>query len=68
MSRKGLTVIKVRAAPRGSKAGWPTVSGQVPPEVLVRLDEMALRRMAARGDLVHEAVEEYLERADQKAA
>jgi hypothetical protein len=59
-----LILVKVRPAPRGAKAGWPTVSGQVLPATLAQLDDLALRRRVPRADLVREAVEQYVERAD----
>lgn len=49
-------------APLGSKAGWPVVTAQVPPGMKSRVAVLAARRGMHLGDVVHEAVEQYLDR------
>lgn len=58
----------LQPAPRGSKLGWPIVSGQVPPEVEGRLGDLARKRRAYVSDLIREAVEQYLARELERAA
>ena len=60
MARKQLGTI-LRPASRNSKVGWVLVTGQVPPETLRRLDELAARRPAFLSDLVREAIELLLQ-------
>jgi metal-responsive CopG/Arc/MetJ family transcriptional regulator len=52
----------LRPAAKNSKEGWPTISGQIPPDVLRRLDQVCVRRPAFRSDLIREAIELLLER------
>lgn len=60
MANSTLKAHKLPVAPRGSKRGWPTVSGQVTPETFGRLEQLVLRTGLHRSSLVAEAVEQYL--------
>lgn len=62
MSDKVIQPINVQPAPRGSKRGWPPVSGQVRPEVHEQLLVLVGFKHRSRTDLVAEAVEQYVER------
>lgn len=62
MSDNELPPTTLPRAPVGSKRGWPVVSGQVPPDTARRLALLAARRSAHKGDVLREAVEEYLDR------
>ncbi len=56
--------LKLAPARRGSKKGWPTWTGQVPADLHDEL--LALVGNRHRGDLVAEALREYVARARRK--
>lgn len=62
---KPLQPPKLRRARSGSKRGWPTVTGQVAPEVYVRFEALSQSENRWSSDLVAEAIELLL---DKKAA
>lgn len=66
MTRNHLAVLKVPHARRGSKKGWPTWTGQVTPDLNARLMELLGARH--RGDLVAEALEQYVARGERRKA
>lgn len=57
----------LRPAPRGSKRDWRPLTFEIPPDLADRLQQIADRRPAFRGDLLHEAVEQYVEREENAA-
>lgn len=57
----------LRPAPRGSKRGWVPLTFEVPPDLADRLQRVADRRPAYRGDLLHEAVELYVASVEKAA-
>lgn len=53
----------LRPAPRGSKRGWVPLTFEVPPELADRLQVVADSKPAFRGDVLVEALTQYLDRA-----
>ncbi len=65
MSQDNLPSI-VRPARPGSKTGWMTVSGEIPPELGERWRALMDRRGVFQTTLVHEAVELLLKTEERK--
>lgn len=61
-----LRLRRIAPARRGSKLGWPTVTGQIPPDTFAVLEQIAFEESKVYGDLVHEAVALLI--ANRKAA
>lgn len=60
MAGNSLTPQNLASSPRGSKKGWPTIAGQVSPEVERMLAHLEVARGIRRTDAVREAVEALL--------
>lgn len=68
MAHNHLRILKVPAAPRGSKKGWASWTGQVPPDLNTRLLAILDDKAVHRGDLVAEALTLYAEMHKREAA
>lgn len=61
MTGNSLRDQKIAQSPRGSKKGWPTVSGQVPPRIAEMLAHLEANRGIRRTNSIQEAVEMLLQ-------
>lgn len=62
MPHKTIEPVNVQPAKRGSKRGWPAVSGQIESETHIKLVAIGLAKRMAKTDLVAEAIEQYVAR------
>ena len=63
MTTKRLAALTIPRAPKGSKADWVPVTADVPPKLAERLILTARRLKKHKGDLVCDALAQYLDRA-----
>lgn len=64
MAVRDLTTERIPRAPRGSKKGWVSLPrAEVPADLYRRFLVLVGSRKAHQGDVIREAVEQYLDRA-----